>query len=400
MSRRILITGASVAGTTAAWWLDAYGVEVEVVERAPAFRDGGQNVDVRGSARDVLRRMGLEARAFERSTRELGTDWVDADDRVIARFKADASDSDSGPTADLEIRRGDLARMLYEASCERVAYRFGDSVCGVAQDQAGVEITFHSGRCARYDAVIVAEGVGSHTRELVFPGENVPRWMDLTLAYFSIPRQSHDSAYARQYNTVGGRGATLKPALDGKLGAYLGIQKKPGGENAWTPERQRRFIENQFANDGWEFPRILAAMRDVDDFYFDVLRQVHMPRWSAGRVVLTGDAAWCPTSLSGIGTTLALVGSYVLAGELAQAVSPMHACMRYERIMRPFVKEGQNIPKLVPRLLWPHSAAGLTLLRGAMRVAGMPIVRRLVTDGFARDSNKIALPDYRPIATL
>lgn len=397
MSRRILISGASVAGTTAAWWLDAYGVEVEVVERAPAFRDGGQNVDVRGNGREVLRRMGLEARAFERSTKELGTDWVSEDNRVIARFKADESDTDGGPTADLEIRRGDLARILYDATCERVPYRFGDSICDLAQDQDGVDITFHSGRSARYDAVIVAEGVGAHTRELVFPGENVPYWMDMTIAYFSIPRLPHDSAYARQYNTVGGRGATLKPALDGKLGAYLGLQKRPEGENAWSLERQRHYMQAQFANDGWEFPRILEAMKDVDDFYFEVLRQVRMPRWSAGRVVLTGDAAWCPTSLSGIGTTLAMVGSYVLAGELAQASAPTQAFTHYERIMRPFVKEGQNVPKIVPRLLWPHSTVGLTLLRGAMRLAGTPLVRRVINNSFARDSNSIALPDYRPV---
>lgn len=397
MSPRILISGASVAGTTAAWWLDAYGVDVEVVERAPDFRDGGQNVDVRGNAREVLRRMGLEARAFERSTKELGTDWVGEDNRVIARFKADASDTDSGPTADLEIRRGDLARVLYDATRERVPYRFGDSIRDLAQDQDGVDITFHSGRSARYDAVVVAEGVGAQTRELVFPGENVPYWMDMTIAYFSVPRLPHDGAYARQYNTVGGRGAALKPALDGKLGAYLGLQKRPEGENAWSLERQRRYIQAQFANDGWEFPRILDAMKDVDDFYFEVLRQVRMPRWSAGRVVLTGDAAWCPTSLSGIGTTLAMVGSYVLAGELAQASAAPQAFTDYERIMRPFVKEGQNVPKIVPRLLWPHSAVGLRLLRGAMRLAGTPLVRRIINNSFARDSNSIALPDYRPV---
>nr|WP_223214361.1 hypothetical protein [Xanthomonas cucurbitae] len=111
---------------------------------------------------------------------------------------------------------------------------------------------------------------------------------------------------------------------------------------------------------------------------------------------MTGDAAWCPTSLSGIGTTLAMVGSYVLAGELAQASTPTQAFAHYERIMRPFVKEGQNVPKIVPRLLWPHTTIGLALLRSAMRLAGTPFVRRLINNRFARDSNSIALPDYRP----
>ncbi|MEW7847326.1 hypothetical protein AB2N08_01380 [Massilia aurea] len=188
--------------TPAAWWLAQYGVEVELVERAPAFRDGGQNVDVRGNAREVLRRMGLEAAAFERSTKEKGTDWVTGDNRVIARFEAGNSAADNGPTAELE---------------------------------------------------------------------------------FSIPATPHDGEFARQYNTVGGRGAALKPARDGKLGAYVGVHMKQDGEDTWDVGRQRQFIEQQFANDGWEFPRILDALKTADDFYFDVLRQVRLPRWGAGQ---------------------------------------------------------------------------------------------------------------------
>ena len=394
MSARILVTGASVAGNTAAWWLTKHGFDVEVVERAPEFRGGGQNVDIRGNAREVLRRMGLEEQAFALRTVEEGTAWVTEDDTELARFEAGDEEGDSGPTAELEILRGDIARLIYDAVRERADFRFGDRVHSLEQDGSGVDVSFESGRQARYDLVVMAEGVGSSTRELVFPGENVPRWMDITIAYFSIPGQPGDSDYARQYNTTGGRGAALKPGRDGRLGAYLGIQKKPEGEHEWSEEQQRHFIHEQFANEEWEFPRILAAMEDVDDFYFDVLRQVHMPRWSNGRVVLTGDAAWCPTPLSGIGTTLAMVGAYVLAGELAKAGDAPAALAQYERILRPFIEEGQGLPKIVPRLLWPHSKLGLTVLRNVMRVAGTPLGQKLVKQGFARDSTAIDLPEY------
>lgn len=394
MSRRILVTGASVAGCTATWWLTRFGFDVDVVEKAPAFREGGQNVDVRGSAREVLRRMDLESAAFELSTPELGTEWVDEDNNTIARFEAGATGSDNAPTAELEIRRGDIARLIYDAAREGASFRFGDSVAAVSQDDAGAEATFASGERTRYDLVVVAEGVGSHTRELLFPGENQPRWMDLTIAYFSIPRQPHDTDYARVYNTVDGRGATLKPSRDGLLGAYVGIHKKPEGEQDWSPAKQRKYMLDQFAGDGWEFPRILEVMKDVDDFYFDVLRQVHMERWSNHRVVLTGDAAWAPTPLSGIGTSLAIVGGYVLAGEIARQADIASALDRYETVMRPFVKEGQNVPKIVPRLLWPHNAPELMLMRGAMRIAGTPLVKKAFSSAFARDSNRIELPDY------
>ena len=193
MPQRILITGASVAGNTAAWWLLHHGFNVDVVEKAPTFRDGGQNVDVRGTAREVLRKMGLEEAAFASSTSELGTEWVDENNKTIARFETGNSDNDSGPTAELEIRRGDIARLIYDAVKERASFRFGDSVVAVRQEGDGAHVTFESGQTELYDLVVVAEGVGSRTREILFPGENKPRWMDLTIAYFSIPKQDRKS---------------------------------------------------------------------------------------------------------------------------------------------------------------------------------------------------------------
>ena len=154
-----------------------------------------------------------------------------------------------------------------------------------------------------------------------------------------------DGKFARQYNTTGGRGATVKPGRDGKLRVYIGIHKVSENEQKWGTERQKQFLLDKFAHDGWEFPRILKEIPAVKDFYFDVMRQVKMDRWSKNNVVLTGDAAWCATPLSGIGTTLAIVGGYVLAGEIAKTNDYVAAFAAYERIMRPFVKEGQGLPK-------------------------------------------------------
>ncbi len=234
MSRRVLVTGASVAGSTTAYWLAHHGFDVTVVERAPAFRDGGQNVDVRGAGRDVLRRMGLEEAAKARTTGERGTDWVDENDAVVARFAVD--EIGDGPTAEMEILRGDIARLIYEAASPNVAFRFGNAIASLVDDGAGVTVGFESGASERYDLVIAAEGVGSPTREKVFPGEATSRWMDITIAFFSIPATVDDGPFARQYNTVGGRGATLKPGPDGRLHVYIGMQKEPGDEGRLSPE--------------------------------------------------------------------------------------------------------------------------------------------------------------------
>lgn len=392
-NKRVLVAGASVAGNTVAWWLARYGFDVTVVERANSFRDGGQNVDVRGVARQVLQRMGLEEAALALHTGERGTDWVDEHDRVLARF-AVADIGAEGPTAELEIMRGDIARLIYEPARAHATYRFGDYITAVAQDETGAAVTFASGQQARYDLVVVAEGVGSATRELLFPNENRLRYLNLTLAFFDIPQQAGDSEFARQYNTVGGRGVTVKPGRDGRLHVYIGVHKPAAGENKWSEERQKQFIREQFAGDGWELPRILQGMAETANFYFDVFRQVRLPRWAAGRVVLTGDAAWCPTGLSGVGTSLAIAGGYVLAGELAQTDDYTAALAAYERRMRPFVKEGQSFPRFFIRLLWPHTWLGLRLLRGAMRLAGRPALRKAFSKLYLRDSNKLALPDY------
>lgn len=262
------------------------------------------------------------------------------------------------------------------------------------EDENRSKVTFKSGIIKHYDIVIIAEGVGSSTRELLFPNEYKSRYMDLTIAYFAIPGKEEDGQFSRQYNTIGGRGATLKPGSDGKLRVYMGIHKVSENEHKWGTERQKKFLQEKFAHDQWEFPRILKELDKIEDFYFDVMRQVKMDRWSRGNVVLTGDAAWCATPLSGIGTTLAIVGGYVLAGEIAKTDNKKSAFEAYDRIMRPFVKEGQGLPKIVPRLLWPHTSFGLLFLRAVMRLAGTKLFRKIFSKSYLRNSEKVKLPNY------
>ncbi len=187
MKRRVLVSGASVAGSTTAYWLARHGFDVTIVEKAPAFRDGGQNVDVRGAGREVLRRMGLEEAANAKTTGERGTDWVDEKDGVVARFTVD--EIGDGPTAEMEILRGDIAKLVFEAANPQTAFRFGDAIATLDDDGVGVTVGFESGARERYDLVIVAEGVGSPTREKVFPREARSRWMDITIAFFSSLRR-------------------------------------------------------------------------------------------------------------------------------------------------------------------------------------------------------------------
>lgn len=393
MPHRILITGASVAGNTAAWALGRAGHDVSVLERSPTFRDGGQNIDVRGSGREVLRRMGLEQAALDRGTGEEGTAWVNGDGKIVAKFLTRDLQED-GPTAEMEILRGDLALILYDAAREHARYRFGDEVAAVDDQGDAVQVRFQGGGVDRFDALIVAEGVGSSTRDLVFPGVNDQRWMDLVLAYFTIPRTGDDDKLWRWYHAPGGRSISLRPDRHGTTRAMLSVQKPAEGEQDWEVQRQKDWLHKTFSDAGWQASRVLAGLKHTDDFYFDVLRQVRLSSWHQGRIVLVGDAAWCATPLAGIGTTLAITGAYALAGEIALSQDLSTAFDTYEQVMRPMVEAGQSVPKIGPRLMNPHSRLGIALLHGALHVASAPGLKNVATKLFANPPDGPNLTKY------
>lgn len=393
MGKRVLVTGGSVSANTLAWWLTEGGFEVTVVEQAPAFRKGGQSIDVRGAGRTVLERMGVQEKVAKSGTGETGWTFVDEDGKQVAAFEVADVGAD-GPTAELEILRGDLAGILYEKVDPRVDYRFGDAIVAVEQDNDAARVRFKSGQEEHYALVLVAEGVGSSTRELVFPGENDPNWMDMTLGFFTIPKGDTDVSDSRWYNAPGGRSVFLRPDRYGTTRAVLTLKHEAREPSDMSDDEAKAWLKETFADAGWETSRVLDGLDQADDLYFEVLRQVRMERWSKGRVVLTGDAAWCATPVSGVGTTLAVVGAYVLAGELAKTDDHTAAFTAYDRIMRPFVENGQGKGR-GPNWTHPQSRFGITVQRATLNLLSKPILRDAFLKLGMRDPDDIELPDYR-----
>ena len=229
---------------------------------------------------------------------------------------------------------------------------------------------------------------------MVFPGENEPRWMNLTIAYFTIPREADDDRLWRWYNAPGGRSVSLRPDRHGATRAMLSVQQPPGGEQGWDADRQKSWLRERFADAGWQSDRVLDGMASTEDFYFDVLRQVRMPRWSRGCIVLTGDAAWCATPIAGYGTTLAVTGAYVLAQELIRSTDVPMAFAAYEEAMRPMVVDAQGVPKFAPRLANPHSRLGIRLLHAVLSVASRPGVRGVAGKLFGGRTKDVDLSRY------
>lgn len=393
--RRVLISGASIAGPALAYWLNRYGYETVIVERADALRTGGQNVDVRGAGREVVRRMDLESDVRAATTGEVGTRFVDGDGRTVAEFPAGRGDSD-GATAELEILRGDLAELLVERTTGRTEYRFGDRVTGLEQDADGVTVRFERAPEETFALVVAADGIGSRTRGLVFGEEPRIRSLGLETTYGTIPRTAEDDDWWRWYSAPGGRSITLRPDPHGTIRATLSVvtdRARPRSERG-DVDAQRRRLRDVFADAGWEAERVLDAFDRADELYTDAIGQVRAPRWSSGRVALVGDAAYCASPVSGMGTSLALVGAYVLAGELAAHVDHRDAFGGYERLMRPYVAQAQNLPPGTPRLANPTSRVGVGAFRTALRVASTPLAKRLTGGLFTPPADAIDLPDY------
>nr|BFD42534.1 FAD-dependent monooxygenase [Pseudomonas sp. FFPRI_1] len=365
-TQKVLVTGASIAGPALAYWLSRFGMEVTVVERAPAFRDGGQTIDVRGAGRVVVQRMGLEDRVRANTTHEQGIAFVDQVNCTKAFIAVNAFDGE-GPIAELEILRGELAKLLIQHSQDRVNYRFGDSIETIEDTGEQVHVRFERGDEQVYDLVIVAEGIGSTTRNLVFGNEVQRRPLDLYTAYFTVPRQPSDGQIMRWHNIPGGRCVCLRPDNLGTTRAFLSFQQAPSGYEKLTQAEQKSLLKQMFADAGWETPRVLAALDEATDLYLDAVGQVKMPRWHKGRIVLVGDAAYCASPISGMGTSLGLCGAYVLAGELSRHADHVRAFAAYEKLMRPYVAQAQSVPKFAPRLASPHSRFGIALGHAVMQ---------------------------------
>ncbi|MFG2767499.1 FAD-dependent monooxygenase [Streptomyces rubiginosohelvolus] len=395
--RTVLISGASIAGPALAFWLNRYGFAVTVVEKAGALREGGYPIDVRGTALDVVRRMGILPRLRDAHIDLRRLTFLDEDGAEVTSL-APHTVTGGVAGADLEVRRGALADALHSAVRDDVEFLFDDSIDTLDQHRHGVDVTFRRGGSRTFDLVVGADGLHSHTRGLVFgPEERFHRYLGYCFAGFTLPNTFGLVRETTMWNAPG-RAAVLYAVGDGDdVHGFLNFaRRKPPLAAFRDPEAQRDLVEAVFADAGWEVPGMLAAMRAADDLFFDVVSQIRMPRWADGRVALVGDAAYAPSFLTGQGSSLALVGAYMLASSLAAERDHTAAFAAYERDSRPFVTLNQDLVGTGDALLFPTTARALeernALLRGLAATPpaaeGRPAHAALV------------LPEFTPTAAL
>ncbi len=380
----VLISGASVAGPVTAYWLGRYGFRVTVVERAPALRKtGGHAVDLFTPAVDIVERMGLIDQVVDHRT---GTERMTVLREGARRpTTIDMTKLMGGISRrHVEIMRDDLGEIVYDATREDVEYVFGDEI--TALDDEG-KVTFAHGAPRQFDLIIGADGLHSGVRTLVFgPEAMYAKWIGAYIAVATIPNylglRDHMvglTGVNRMVGLYGGRHLTDARAV------FLFRPPAELDYDRHDVEGERRLLRAEFGDLGWEVPRLLDEADQATAFYFDSVTQLRMSHWTRGRVALVGDAGYCPGPAVGGSTSLAVVGAYTLAGELAAAGGdPAIAFPAYEAAMADYVQRSRRFAITMAKRIIPSTRTQTWALTAGVKLFTMlpeTVGRRLAAMG-------------------
>jgi 2-polyprenyl-6-methoxyphenol hydroxylase-like FAD-dependent oxidoreductase len=405
---KILISGAGIAGTSLAFWLSKLGHAVTVIERFPELRTTGLQLDLRGHGIEVMKRMGLEEGFRARMAPEEGLAFVDSKGKRKAFFPANKTGKGlQGFTTDWEIMRGDLCSLIHDASKDRVTYVFGQSIEKLEERDDKVAVCFADGKRDTFDLVVGADGQNSRTRKMLF-GTAGFHPLSEACAYFTIPDRikAGDEYVATIYVAPGSRSYMTRRHREDRLQVYMMCQAAAPDLKAVAPgdvAAEKAALATIFAGVGWRNEQILAALPSANDFYCERLAFVRLDGWSRGRVALVGDAAYCPSANTGMGTTSSVVGAYILAGEIGRhcsgdALGISQALEAYEERFKPFMKQVQRGLKEGGGFgMFPSTSFGVAIFNNLIGIASF-LKLNLLGEWILREKvDNWELPEYREL---
>jgi len=386
MKRRILIQGAGIAGPALAVALDPNQWDITVVERAPSLRTGGQAVDFRGPIhRAVLDRLNLWDAIWQRKTPGNELWLLRADGSAIAQIPPVMI------SGDVEIVRGDLSALLVARS--HAKYRFSDCVTAIDDSGNEARVTFASGETGEYDLVVGADGLHSTVRSLCFSNAKVHH-EGHRLAIFSMPDQWMLHGRALMYSELG-RCVTLTHGGPGRASVQLVFAgPELSREERTNPEVLRALLRTTYAGMQWEMPRILESLERASEIYADSIATVKPGPFSKGRVALLGDSAWGGT-LGGQGTSLAIVGAYVLSQELAATPGDLRGALnRFEVKLKPYALECQKGATHAGGFHAPVTRLGMFARNTFYRLMSSKLLSAQFEKLVKSSASSFALPEY------
>lgn len=338
---KILVIGAGVAGPAICYWLKRFGFSPVLIEKSAAIRKGGQALDIRGIATHIVKEMDIYNCICEMRTRIECGRFVDVAGNILHEEHGEKFGFRQDD--EVEILRGDLVEILMKTIPD-VPCRFNQFIVSMQQNENSVTVNFNNGNIENYDVVIAADGIHSATRRMIFHRDEYKLInLGAYLSTFTIPnylKLNHMDVECEANHKLVSINSDNDPqrALAGFMFRSQHVLKDIRDEN-----EQKIFLRDTFRDFGWEAKNILNFMSESDDFYFDVITQVKMKSWTKGRIALLGDAGYCPSPLSGQGNNLALVGAYILAGELKAANGGYaRAFARYNELLDSFVNANQK----------------------------------------------------------
>jgi 2-polyprenyl-6-methoxyphenol hydroxylase-like FAD-dependent oxidoreductase len=344
----ILVSGAGAAGQTVSYWLARHGAQVTLIERAASPRIGGYAIDIRGVAVTVAERMGIleQARAARVRTREIVR--IAPDGSTV--WKTDGNfGAGEGLTGDVEILRDDLTTILASAQArvDGIENVFNESISSIVQDDDGVDVTFLSGKTGRYDLVIGADGLHSNVRALAFgPEQQFARPRHQYCAIFTIRNILDLDLQWIMLNLPGKSVSVINYGAGRDTRCLFVFSSPPLQFDRRDTAEQKHILQSllETDKDKWVLSKVMDELEQANDLYFDDVTQIHMDSWARGRVALVGDAGYAPTLMTGQGSSVAVVGGYVLAGELKRAGGDHRVAFpEYCRVLGDYVAANQAL---------------------------------------------------------
>ena len=338
MTKTVLVSGASFAGLSTAYWMNRLGYAVTVVEVAEGLKKGGTPVNIQENTVDIVKRMGLFDRIRANRIVMETIEFKNADD-VTERSSPPQGGHAPPADTEYEIERDVLLTMMFDTVERDVSFRFGDSIASMSQDDGSVAVAFKSGRKRSYDLVFGCDGIHSAVRNLCF-GDDA-QFMRFLNVYFSITivNASLIRDFTTQMYNEPGR-MVMVNAYNGKTDIVLCFHSETEIAYDFRDEAQQRaIILDRFSDTGWRTPELLEAVKRSKTFYFDKLCQMRMPSWTKGRVALVGDAGYCASPAAGRGGSLAIDGAAALADAFQDCDGDFkRAFQGYDARFRPFIE--------------------------------------------------------------
>ena len=389
----VLISGVGIAGPALAFWLLRHGFAPTLVERAPRPRSEGYLIDFWGLGYEIVEKMGLLPDILAAGYRVREVRLVDTRGQRVGGFDLDVfREATNGQYTTLP--RGELSAILYRAIEGRAETLFGNSVTALEEETDGVVVHFAHGCARRFDLVVGADGLHSAIRSLAFgPESQFERFLGYAVAAFDLfgYRPRDENVYIG-YSVPGQQLARFAMRDDRTMILAVIADDAASAIDPHDTNAHKAYLRARLSGSGWECPQILAAMEKCGDIYFDRVSQICMDRWSRGRIALVGDAAFAPSLLAGQGSALAVIGAYVLAGELACADRHEDAFARYETLLHAFMVHKQEAARGFAGAFAPKTRCGIFLRNQITKAFAVPYVAKLAIGSNLLD--RLELPDY------